>query len=136
MKLDEVMDEVAAVLEILTGLQVIPHPPMKISPPAGVVSYPESIDYDETYARGTDKINALPIILLVGRATDLHARDTVAAWSAGSGAKSLKRAMEAHAWVSCDDLTVTRCSFDVVRVADVDYLAAMFEADCVGPGTD
>jgi hypothetical protein len=75
-----------------------------------------------------------PFVLVAGKATERSARDTAAGWAAGSGSSSVKAAMEAHTWTSCDDLTVTRCTFDVVTIAGVDYLAAMFEADAIGPG--
>jgi predicted RNA methylase len=79
-------------------------------------------------------IRGLPFVLVVGKATERSARDTVSAWTAGSGTASVVAAMEAHSWTSCDDLTVTAADFDVVTIAGVDYLAAMFEADAIGPG--
>jgi hypothetical protein len=134
MKLDKVMDEVASVLEQITGLRVFAYPPPTLVPPAGYVSYPLSIDFDQAYQRGEDGFRDLPMVLLVAKVTDRTARDTVAAWAAGDGPKSVKARMEAHEWVTCDDLTVTSVEFDVERVAGVDYLAAMFKATVVGPG--
>lgn len=134
MKLDQVMDEVAGVLAQITGLRVTAYPPPTLSAPGGYVSYPLSIAYDETYGRGEDDFRDLPIVLVVGKATERSARDTVAAWSSGAGAKSVKALMEAHAWTTCDDLTVTSCEFDVEMIAGVPYLAAMFKATVVGPG--
>jgi hypothetical protein len=60
----------------------------------------------------------------------------VAGWAAGDGPQSVKAAMEAHTWTSCDDLTVTSCEFDVETIAGVPYLAAMFKATVVGPGEE
>lgn len=136
MNLADVMDEVAQVLGQITGLRVFEYPPGSVAAPAGAVSYPESIDYDQTYQRGTDQITDLPMVLVVGKATERSARDTVSAWTAGSGPRSVKALMEAHTWTSCDDLTVTSCGFDVVSIAGVDYLAAEFRATIVGPGED
>lgn len=136
MKLDAVMDEVAGVLAQITGLRVFAYPPPTLTPPGGYVSYPLSIDYDETYGRGEDDFRDLPIVLVAAKVTDRSARDTVAAWAAGDGPKSIKALMEAHAWTSCDDLTVTSCEFDVESVAGVDYLAAMFKATVAGPGKE
>jgi hypothetical protein len=135
-RLDAVMDEVATVLAGITGLRVFAYPPPTLVPPAGYVSYPTSIDFDEAYQRGEDRFTDLPIVLLAAKVTDRTARDTVARWASGDGPKSVKRAMEAHEWTTCDDLTVTSCEFDVERVAGVDYLAAMFKATVVGPGED
>lgn len=136
MRLEAVMDEVAAVLAQVTGLNVFPYPPPTVTPPAGYVSYPRSIDFDETYQRGEDDFTDLPIVLIAGKPYDLSSRDAVAAWAAGDGPKSVKALMEAHAWTSCDDLTVTSCEFGVEVIAGVDYLAAMFKATVAGPGKE
>jgi hypothetical protein len=136
MRLDAVMDEVASVLAGITGLRVTAYPPATLVPPAGYVSYPQSIDFDQAYGRGEDGFTDLPIVLVASKVTDRSARDTVAAWASGDGPKSVKRAMEAHTWTTCDDLTVTQVEFGVDRVAGVDYLAAMFKATVVGPGED
>jgi hypothetical protein len=135
MNLNDVMDEVAAVLDTITGLRVFAYPPPTVVPPAGIVSYPERIDFDQTYGRGMDKITGLPVILVVGKATDRAARDTAGDWASGSGSKSVKAVFEAHPWTSCHVLTVTACTFDVVTIASVDYIAAMFELDVAGSGT-
>ncbi len=131
-----VMDEVAALLEQVTGLRVYPYPPPSINAPAGYVSYPRSIDYDQTYGRGTDQYTDLPIVLLAGKATDRSARDTVAGWCAGSGPDSIKQLLEEHKWVGCDDLTIATCEFDVELLAGIPYLQAMFKATIEGPGKE
>lgn len=136
MKLDAVMDEVATVLSQILGLRVFAYPPPSLVPPAGYVSYPDSIDFDSAYARGVDEFVGLPIVLLAAKVTDRAARDTVSRWSAGDGVGSVKAVMEAWTWTTCDDLTVTSCEFDVERVAGVDYLAAMFKCTVIGPGGD
>lgn len=140
MRLDEVMDEVALVLEQITGLRVTAWPPEMISGPGGYVSYPQTIDYDETYGRGEDQFTNLPIVLVADRVTVRAARDTVAAWTAGSGPKSLKALFQARtkarAWTSCDDVAVTSCVFDVEDIAGTKYLAALFNATVVGPGEE
>jgi hypothetical protein len=134
MNLKNLMDEAATVLATITGLRVTAWPPGSVVPPAGIVSYPNRIEYQTTYGRGVNVIRGLPFVLVVGKATERSARDTASAWTAGSGAASVVAAMEAHSWTSCDDLTVTAADFDVVTIAGVDYLAAMFEADAIGPG--
>ena len=63
MKLDDVMDELAGALAAITGLRVFAYPPPTVVPPAGIVSYPESVIYDQTYHRGMDRISALPVIV-------------------------------------------------------------------------
>lgn len=135
MNLADLMDEVASVLDEITGLRVTAFPPATLSPPAGYVTYPEEVSFDETYGRGTDRISGLKFALLSGKVTDRSARDVVCAWAAGTGEKSVKQLMEAHRWASCDDLTVESCSFDVETIAGVDYLAVVFSANAYGSGT-
>jgi hypothetical protein len=136
MRLNEVMDEAAAVLARISGLRVFAYPAAEVTPPAGYVSYPQSINFDQAYQRGEDGFTDLPMVLLVGEPTEPRTRDTVAAWASGDGPQSVKRAMEEHSWRSCDDLTVTSCEFDVEMIAGVPYLAAMFKATVVGQGED
>lgn len=137
MRLGEVMDEVAAAVKTITGLQeVYPYPPPTLTAPSGYVVYPESVNYDGAYGRGEDQFTDLGIVLAVGKPTEISARDTVAAWASGDGPHSIKRALEAWSWTTCDDLTVTSCEFITDTVADVPYLAAMFKATVVGSGKD
>lgn len=136
MRLDAVMDEVARVLAQITGLRVTAYPPQSLSTPAGYVSYPQSIDFDQTYGRGEDQFTDLPMVLVADKVTERSARDRVAGWACGDGPKSVKARMEAHTWESCDDLTVTSCEFDVETIAGTPYLAALFKATVVGPGED
>jgi hypothetical protein len=136
MNLDAVMDEAATVLTEITGLRVFGYPEATITPPAGYVSYPQSVDFDETYGRGEDRFTDLPMVLLAGDPTQSRTRDTISAWASGDGPQSVKAHMESHTWTSCDDLTVTSCEFDVETIAGVPYLAAMFKATVVGSGED
>lgn len=140
MRLDKVMDEVAGVMAGLTGLNWYAWPVASITPPAGYVSYPRSIDYDQTYGRGEDGMTDLPMVLLAGDPTLKDTRDLVARWSDGDGAESLKRAFEARTrareWQSCDDVVLTIGEFDVETVAGVPYLAVLFKANVTGSGED
>jgi hypothetical protein len=131
----DVMEEIGDVLDTLTGLRVHRHPPGSIVPPAGVVSYPERVAYDQTYGRGMDRLEGLPVVLLAGKVTERTARDKMGAWSAGTGAASVKVALESHAWASCDDVHVASVEFDTVSIGAVDYLAAVFSLNVAGAGS-
>lgn len=135
MRLNAVMNEIGVALTGMTGIRVFDYPPPTITPPAGIVSYPDRIEYDATYGRGMDRIRELPVMLVVGKANDRSARDKVSAWADGSGATSIKALLEAHAWTSCDVVTVTACTFDVVTIASIDYIAALFSLDIAGGGS-
>ncbi len=136
MRLDLVMDEAATVLAQISGLRVFAYPPDSLTDPAGYVSYPLSVDFDQEYQRGGDQFTDLPMVLVASRVTDRAARTTVAEWASGSGPNSVKARMEEHSWTSCDDLTVTSCEFGVETIAGAQYLAAVFKATVVGPGED
>ncbi|MBN1174528.1 MAG: hypothetical protein JXA67_20335 [Micromonosporaceae bacterium] len=134
MNLSDVMNEVAQRMDAITGLRVTPYPPATILAPAGFVSYPERVEFDETYGRGQDMIQQLPVVLVVGRATERSARDTASEWASGSGPKSVKAALDGDDFQSCDDVTVTACDFDVINIGGVEYLAAVFVLDIAGSG--
>lgn len=136
MRLGDVMDEVAGVISELSGLNVHPWPVPTLTPPAGYVSYPQSIDYDQTYGRGEDGMTDLPIVLVAGDPTEKSTRDLVTAWSDGDGPTSLKRAFEAHTWTSCDHVQVVSVEFDIETIGGVPYLCALFKASVTGSGED
>jgi hypothetical protein len=130
------MDEVAQVLKQITGLRVEAFPAATITPPAGYVSYPLRIQFDETYQRGSDQFVDLTFVLLAGEPGARPTRNVIAAWAHGDGPLSVKKRMEDHTWASCDDVTVNTCEFDVETIAGVAYLAAIFKATVEGPGGD
>lgn len=137
MRLEQVMTEVAQVVKGISGLnKVFGYPPETLVPPAGYVSYPEVIDYDQTYGRGEDQITDLPIVLVASPVDSPTARDKVSAWSAGAGPKSIKEQLEAHTFASCDQLLVTECRFAVERIGGEQYLVAVFKATVTGAGNE
>jgi hypothetical protein len=51
-----------------------------------------------------------------------------------SGASSVKQVLESGTYTAFDELRVTSVEFDVVSIANTDYLAAMFDLDITGSG--
>jgi hypothetical protein len=135
MDLNAVMDDVATKLGTLTGLNVFAYPPPTITPPAVIVSYPERVEYDQTYGRGLTRVSGLPVVVLEGKATDRSARKRIAAYVSDQGAKSVKLVLEDTASESWDDLTVASADFDVITIAGVDYIAALFTCNLACQGT-
>lgn len=134
MDLAAVMDEIGDRLDTITGLRVYRYPPDNVHPPAAVVSYPETYEFDGAMARGMDRID-LPVIVLVGRVSDRASRDRIAAYVAGSGPRSVKAVVEgAESYSALHTVRVQGVDFDVVSVAGVDHLAATFTLDIAGPG--
>lgn len=134
MILGDVMDEIALALRQITGLRVEAYPAESITPPAAALSYPASIDYDQTYGRGYDQFTDLPFIVVAGEYGARSSRDLISQWTAGSGPKSVKRVMEEREWASCDEIQVTVAEIDPVQIAGVEYICALFKATIVGPG--
>lgn len=122
-----IMDEIATRLDTIGGLRVHASPPKTIVPPAGIVSYPDDIAYDQTYGRGMTRIEALKVWLVVGSVTDRTARDKLSGYVSEVGSKSVRLALEGDLdGAPWDDLHVESVEFDTVTIAGVDYIAAGF----------
>jgi hypothetical protein len=136
MIISDVMDDVARRLGTIKDLRAYEFPPDKVDVPAAVVSYPDDYTYDGTYRRGADRMT-LPVVAVVGRASDRAARDLLTAYVDGDGPESFKRVLESGdlpAYTSFHTIRVTKVEFDVVRIAGVDYVAALFDLDILGSG--
>ncbi|PSL02882.1 hypothetical protein CLV30_109190 [Haloactinopolyspora alba] len=134
MNLNSVMDEIGARLDTITGLKVWPYPADSITPPAAIVAYPDTLTFDETYGRGMDRLT-LPVVLVVGRQSDRASRDHLAAYANGFGARSIKQTVEAGTYTAMDTVRVMSAEFDVIRISNVDYVAATFDLDITGQGS-
>lgn len=133
MDLAAVMDAISNRLDTITGLRCHPYPPGSVTPPAAIVSYPEGITFDATYARGMDRMT-LPVVVVVGKPTERSTRDKLGAYCNGSGAASVKAVLESGTYAACDTVTVRGAEFDVVSIGGTDYMAALFTLDIAGQG--
>jgi len=132
--LADVMDQVADRLQTIPGLRTYAYPVASITPPAAIVAYPtEAIAYDATYGRGSDRFE-LPVVVMVGKASERAARDALGAYVDGSGPRSVKAVVEAGEYTAFHTIRVTEALVDVVTMAAVDYLAATFSLDIAGSG--
>lgn len=134
MNLDQVAAELTTALRTISGLRVPPWGVEKITPPAAIIALPERIDFDGTYQRGTDRYPDLPVIVLVGRPNNRTARKAIAAYAAGSGPTSVKQAIEAHTYTSCDMVHVAWAEFTDATYAGTPYLACIFHCEISGKG--
>lgn len=135
MNLATVMEQVGTQIATIGGLNVFDFPPDTLSPPTAWVGYPEDYTYDETYGRGWDRINNLPVIVVVGRVSDHSAKDQIGAYANGSGASSIKSVLESGNYTEFDGIRVTGVTFDVLTRGGVDYIAALFTLDITGQGS-
>lgn len=136
MRLNDVMDEIGLVVGQLTGLEAFSWPAADVPGQAVLVSYPESIDFDQTYGRGEDTITDLPVMVVIGQPTERETREQAAKWTDGDGVTSVKTVLEAHTWQSCDDVQVVDAKFVVIAIAGVPYLSIMFSCNITGSGKD
>ncbi|MET7989851.1 hypothetical protein ABZU76_02970 [Amycolatopsis sp. NPDC005232] len=133
MNLATVMDQLGTALETLDKVNVFPFTTDRITPPAAIVVWPDTIDYDTAMARGGDRIT-LPVYLVVSRMDAKNARDRLARFVNGAGDASVKQALESYAYTACDSVRVTQATIGEPRINGVDYLAAQFQLDIIGPG--
>jgi hypothetical protein len=105
----------------------------KVPVPGFTVGPPELIDYDQTYGRGYDKIT-LPIIFLVGKNDSRSAASQLDAYLDGDGPRSVKAALEAHEFTTCDDVRVVKAVPATYTSGGVDLLGAEFTVDVYGTG--
>lgn len=134
MDLAAVMTELAARLRTIGEFRsVFDYPPDAISPPAAVVSWPDTVTYDQTYRRGMDRMT-VPVVVLVAKPSGKAARDQLAPFMRSSGSTSVKEVLESGEYTTCHTVTVTGAEIDVVSVAAVEYLGAVFNVDIAGQG--
>lgn len=135
MDLDAVSNEIRTALGSITGLRTPVWGASQVQAPAAIVALPEKIEFDETYGRGKDHYPDLPVVILVGAPEERASRKALAAYAAGSGAKSVKAVLEAYVWTTCESLTVESCDFDAgASFAATPYLAAIFHLKIIGRG--
>lgn len=130
MNLGNVMDGLGAALAAITGLRVLDFPPDSISVPAAVVSFPDTIIYDSTMARGSDE-TTIKVHVLVGKVSDRSARDALCPYLDGTGASSIKAAIETDVTLggAAQTARVTDATISTMMVGGVEYLAGTFSID-------
>lgn len=133
MNVGSVMDALGSALETIDGLRVFPYWADRVTPPFAIVEFPEKIDYDLTMVRGGDRLS-IKVIVGVARTDARTARDVLAVYADGSGASSVKAAIEAHTATAYGSVRVQSADFGLVTVAAVEYLAATFTVDIIGVG--
>lgn len=122
------MDGIGTRLGTIVGLRVFDFPPDNVHPPTAVVGMPETMEFDSTMARGADR-TVIPVAILVGKVSDRASRDELAAYVSGTGAKSVKAAVDGNLGGAAQTARVTTARIEVVTVAGVDYLGARFDVE-------
>jgi hypothetical protein len=119
---------IASNLATITGLRTAATVPDQINPPIAVVM-PTSITYDTAFARSGGDEYEFSVMVIVGRVDERMAQNKLDAYCSGSGAQSIKAAIQSNRTLGgkAFDCRVTSLrSYNQISVADVTYLAAEF----------
>lgn len=123
------LDAIGVRLGTIAGLRVYDYPPDSVAAPAAVVGYPDTVTYDETMARGTDSC-VIPVTVLVTSGSDRAARDALSPYLSGTGAQSIKAAVDGSLGGLVKDARVARADIPAgVIVAGITYDAAEFSVE-------
>jgi hypothetical protein len=101
--------------------------------PCAIVGPPSSIEYDEVMARGAD-VYTFTVRVLVARASERSAQRALSGYASGSGAQSVKAALESDPTLGGVADTVRVMSANGIGVyayGDVDYLGLEFTTEVV-----
>ena len=140
MILGEVWDELALRLGAIESVRPYARPLADVTAPAAgvaaVVGYPEEIEFDRTYGRGTDEM-VMPVMLLVPDPETPRCAEKASRYTAGAGADSVKAALETGPAAGVFEvLHVGRVTFErVVTAAGTPYLGITFNCTITGAGT-
>jgi hypothetical protein len=123
----------AAALAVIPKLRTQPEILDTVPVPCAVIGPPTSIEYDEAMARGAD-VYTFTIRVLVARASERSAQRALSGYASGSGATSIKAAVEADPTLGGAAQTVRVASANGIGVyayGDVDYLGLEFTTEVV-----
>lgn len=134
MNLGDVMTQVRAALKTIPGMRVPTGHSESLHPPAALVTFPESVEFHQTYGVGGTKITDMLVLILVPDPGSRTAMDKLLPYVAEVGASSVKAVLEGYAYTALDIMTVRSVDFETVEYAEVPYLAAMFHTEIIGKG--
>jgi hypothetical protein len=126
--ISELRTGLATNLATISGLRTSATVPDSINPPIAVVM-PSSINYDTAFARtGGDEFEFI-VLVIVGRVDERSAQNRLDAYCSGTGASSIKTAIERDKTLGgkAFSLRVTSLrNYNQLTVGDITYLSAEF----------
>lgn len=114
-------------LATITGLRTAATIPDNPNPPIAIV-IPDSINFDDTFHRGMDTLN-FRILVIVGRADERTAQNSIDGFCATSGSSSIKAAIEGDKTLggtAYDCRVTTMSNYGSVLIGEVTYLSCEF----------
>ena len=133
MNLVDVQDEIAMAVSTIEEIRAFPWGTMRVVPPQALVGWPSNLQFDDTFGRGMDS-TILPLFVLVGHTDARISRVRLGKYLNGDGPDSVKAALDRFQFTSCDSARAARARVEMVRVADVEFLGAVFEIEVHGKG--
>lgn len=133
MNIGDIMDEIGTAVNTIADIRVLPYSAITVTPPAAIIGWPSPYSFDTTMARGMDSMD-FPVNIVVGKVDARSSRDRMSKYVEGSGADSVKAAIESHTYTACDSVRVTKVEFSAVKIADVEYLSGLFTVNVIGRG--
>jgi hypothetical protein len=124
-----------AVASAVDGLVAYDYAAEAITEPCFLVT-DVTIEYDQTFGRGLDAVTVKAVVL-VSRSDDRAGQKKLQAYLSGSGAASLKAAIEGDSTLGgeCHDLRVVRCTGRRFYLfGERNYVGAELEVFIIGPG--
>ena len=127
MTLEQIRQGIAANLSTISGLRTSWFVPDNPSPPIAIV-VPERVDYDVSFARGSDTY-ALNVLIIGGRINERTAQSSLDAFLDSTGTSSVKTAIESDKTLggAAHSLRVTDWSgYGPLAIGDAQYLTVTF----------
>ncbi len=101
-------------------------PVRSVKPPAAIVGYPDELEFDVTFGRGSDRA-VIPIWIVCGNVHDKTARDTLSGYIAG--ATGVKDALDGDLGGAVQTARVTDCQIEKIDIGGVEYISARFDLE-------
>lgn len=123
----EIRTGLATRLATITGLRTAATMPDNPNPPVAIV-VPDSINFDDTFHRGMDTLN-FRVLLIVGRADERTAQNSIDGYCATSGASSVKAAIEGDKTLggkAYDCRVTTMSNYGSILIGETTYLSCEF----------
>lgn len=119
-----VMNDLETRLATVSGLRVYGFPPLSAQPPFAYVNLPDSVEYDLTFARGSDRMT-IEVHVGVANQVDRVSRDQIVAWASGSptGLKAIIEASTAY------DYRVMTAEFATIALSSGAYAGLVLLVD-------
>lgn len=126
--LSELRTGIATNLATISGLRTSATIPDQVTPPIAVVM-PNTITYDTSFSRAGGDEYEFIVMVIVGRVDERTAQNRLDAYCSGSGASSVKLAIESDKTLGgkAFDCRVTNLrNYNQVTVGDTTYLSGEF----------